>query len=94
MALLMVVSMYTAVVASILLLGLALVYLRMYRDTRAQFSLGLVIFALILLAQNILAVYSFVIMSPFIGDPFLPYLLGINLAQVLGIIVLLKTTIR
>jgi 3-hydroxymyristoyl/3-hydroxydecanoyl-(acyl carrier protein) dehydratase len=35
-----------------------------------------------------------VTMSPFIGDPFLPYLLGINIAQVLGILVLFRTTLR
>ncbi len=94
MVTLMDLSMYTAALSAILLLGLILVYARMYRDTRAQFSLGLMVFALILFAQNILAVYSFATMSPYIGDPFLPYLLGINIAQVLGIMVLFRTTLR
>ena len=87
-------SLYTAAISAALLLVLILTYAKVYRDTRAQFSLGLTIFAAILFAQNILAVYSFVTMSPFIGDPFLPYLLGINIAQVLGILVLFRTTLR
>src|SRR5437879_8459467 len=87
-------SLYTAALSAALLLGLILTYAKVYRDTRAQFSLGLTIFAAILFAQNILAVYSFVTMSPFIGEPFLPYLLGINIAQVLGILVLFRTTLR
>jgi hypothetical protein len=33
-------------------------------------------------------------MSPYIETPFLPYLFGINIAQVLGILVLFRTTIR
>jgi hypothetical protein len=33
-------------------------------------------------------------MAPYIGDPFLPYLLGINLAEALGVVVLFRTTVR
>jgi hypothetical protein len=87
-------SMYTAIISTILLLGLILIYGRIYRETRAQFSLGLLIFALILFAQNLLASYSFLTMSTFIGEPFLPYLLAVNTAQFLGILVLLRTTLH
>lgn len=94
MSLLMDISMYTAALSAILLLGLIITYARMYRDTHAQFSLGLSIFALILFAQNILAVYSFITMSNLIGEPLPAYLLGVNIAEVLGIAVLFKTTVR
>ena len=87
-------SMYTAGLNAVLLLGLIIVYARIYRDTRAQFSLGLMVFSMILFAQNILSVYSFATMSPYIGDPFLPYLLGINVAEALGVLVLFRTTLR
>jgi hypothetical protein len=86
--------MYTAALNAILLLGLIIVYARIYRDTHAQFSLGLMVFSLILFAQNILSVYSFATMAPYIGDPFLPYLLGINLAEAFGVLVLFRTTLR
>jgi hypothetical protein len=91
---LMDVSIYTAVLSAILLAGLIIAYARMYKDTHAQFSLGLAIFALVLFVQNILAVYSFITMSNLIGDPLPAYLLGTNIAEVLGIAVLFKTTIR
>ena len=87
-------SLYTTIISAALMIGLIFVYARVYKDTRAQFSLGLTIFAMIFLAQNILAIYSFMTMSPYIGEPFLPYLLGINIAQVLGILVLFRTTTR
>lgn len=87
-------SMYTAAVSAILLLVLVSVYFRVYKDTRAQFSLGLAIFASILFVQNVFAVYSFLAMSSYIGEPFLPFLLTVNVAQVLGVIVLLRTTVR
>ncbi len=85
-------SMYTAALSAALLVVLVGIYLRVFRDTHAQFSLGLAIFASILFAQNVLAVYSFATMAPYILDPFLPFLLAINVAQVLGISVLLQTT--
>ncbi len=88
------ISIYSAALSAVLLLGLIVMYARMYRDTRAQFSLGLTIFALVLFAQNILAVYSFITMSNLVGDPLPAYMLGINLAEVLGIAVLFRTAVR
>ena len=94
MALLMDLSMYSSTVSAVLLLVLIGVYLRVYRDTHAQFSIGLTVFASILFAQNVLAVYSFLTMASLIAGGFLPFLLIINLAEVLGIAVLLRTTTR
>ena len=86
--------MYVAAIDAILLLILVVVYLRVYRDTRAHFSLGLAVFASLLFAQNILAVYSFLTMGSYISDQFLPFLLSINLVEALGTVVLLGTTTR
>ena len=94
MSILMDASMYSAALSAILLLGLIVTYTKIYRDTHAQFSLGLTIFALVLSAQNILTVYSYITMSNIIVEPLPAYLLGINIAEVLGIAVLFKTTIR
>lgn len=94
MSLLMDASMYSASISAVLLLGLILAYAKMYRDTHAQFSLGLMIFATVLFIQNIVAVFSFVTMPYLILDPMPAFLLGINIAEVFGIAVLFKTTIR
>ena len=87
-------SMYIAAISAILLIALVVTYLRIYRDTHAEFSLGLTMFALILFAQNILTVYSYVTMSHLIADPLPAYLLGINVAEVASILVLFRTTLR
>ena len=94
MALLMDLSMYSAAISAVLLVVLIAVYLRMYRDSHAQFSIGLTLFAAFLLAQNLIAVYSLLTMASLIAEGFLPFLLTINLAEVLGIAVLLRTTTR
>jgi len=94
MSLLMDLCMYTAAISAVLLLILVVVYLRVYKETHAQFSLGLSVFASILFAQNILAVFSFVTMSSYIQQPFQPDLLGSNVAEARAIIALLRTTTR
>ena len=94
MSVMMDISMYSATISAILLAGLVITYSRMYRDTHASFSLGLTIFAIVLLAQNLLVVYSFITMSSLVAEPMPAYLLGINIAELLGIGVLFKTTIR
>lgn len=94
MSIMMDLSMYSAAISAILLAGLIITYSRMYRDTHASFSLGLTIFAFIMLVQNILVVYSFITMSNLVSDPLPEYLFGINIAELIGIGVLFKTTIR
>lgn len=91
-ALLMDLSMVAATISAALLLLLLSIYLRVYRETHAQFTLGLAVFASILLAQNVLALFSFLTMASYISDPFLPFLLTINVIQVLGLLVLFQTT--
>ena len=87
-------SMYTAGLSAALLLVLIAVYFRMYRDTKAQFSVGLTIFAVVLFVQNVLAVYSFLARGSYVLDQFLPFLLSTNLAELVGITVLLRTATR
>lgn len=87
-------SMYAALISSVLLVALTVVVLRIYRDTRAPFTLGLLIFGGILFVQNLITVFSFAMMAQYIGEPFLPFLFTINVFQVLGLVVLLRTTMQ
>ena len=86
--------MYTAAITAILLLVLIAIYSSVYKDTRARFSLGLTIFASILFVQNILSVFSFLTMASYVQEPFLPYLLGMTIAEALAVVALLRTTTR
>jgi hypothetical protein len=88
--------MELAVILSILnsavlvfLLGL---YGRMAVKTRAGYSVGLVIFAAFLLAQNLGTVLSYVMMAPFFSSEALPFLTGISALESAGLIVLAKIT--
>ncbi|MGH9878684.1 MAG: hypothetical protein ACRD3Z_01115 [Nitrososphaerales archaeon] len=76
-----------------ILIGLLILYARTYSSSRAQFTLGLMFFASLLLIQNAIGIYSYVTMAPFFTEAILPYLLAINIAELAGLSVLLKVTL-
>ena len=69
-------------------------YLRMYSRTRAPFTLGLILFALAFLAQNVLVAYSYGTMMPLFGDALIPVLLTIGAFEALGLLAILWTASR
>ena len=56
------------------------------------YSIGLVMFALFLLAQNLMTVLAYVMMSPLFGQGALPALSGISALEFVGLLVLAKIT--
>ena len=52
--------------------------------------MGLLVFALFLLAQNLLTVFAYVTMSPLFGYDALPFLSGISALEFIGLLVLAK----
>ncbi len=86
----------TAVAAVNVLLTVALValYGRMYAKTHAPFTLGLILFALAFLAQNVLVAYSYGTMMPLFGEALVPYLLGIGILEAAGLVAVVWTATR
>ncbi len=81
-------------IANILvLIGLLSIYTKVYSSSRAQFTLGLIFFASLLLIQNVIAVYSYLTMAPFFTDAIQPYLLAIHIIELAGLIILLKISL-
>lgn len=76
------------IILALLLLG---VYGGVYGRTRAPFTLALLLFAAAFLAQNILVVYSYVMMMPIVPDALNPYLLGIGILEAAGLGAMLWT---
>ena len=79
---------------SIVLVGLLAVYVRIAARSRALYPVGLVVFAGLLLAQNLTTVYSYVMMTPYFGESLVPYLLTISLLEFGGLIALAKVTVQ
>ena len=78
---------------AILLVALLYIYARIALRSRASHSVGLMFFALLLLANSLLTVYSYVAMAPFFGREALPYLSMMSVLEFVGLAVLLKITL-
>ncbi len=93
MALLMDVSSIVGMVNMAVLIALLVVYANIYRRTRATFTIGLMVFAGMLMLHNVIAVYGYFAMAKLYSDDLLPYFAGIHIAELAGLIALLKVTV-
>lgn len=76
-----------------ILLALLIVYIKIYKNTRAIFTVGLMFFASMLMLHNLIAVYAYFAMAPLYAEELLPYFLGVHIAELAGIGALLKVTL-
>jgi membrane-bound metal-dependent hydrolase YbcI (DUF457 family) len=93
MALLMDVSSIVSMANMAILVALLAVYANIYRKTGATFTVGLMVFAGMLMLHNVIAVYAYFAMAPLYSDDLLPYFVGIHIAELAGLIALLKVTV-
>lgn len=77
------------VIVLVILLG---IYGRIALKSKAAHSVGLVVFAVFLLAQNLMTVFAYVTMDQFFGVGALPALSGISAMEFVGLLVLAKIT--
>jgi len=82
-----------ALVNVALLVALLAIHARIYKNTKAVFTVGLMFFAGLLILHDIIAVYAYFAMEPLYALELLPYFLVVHLAELAGIAVLLKVTL-
>lgn len=75
------------------LITLLIIYARIYKNTKAVFTIGLMLFAGLLMLHNIIAVYAYFMMAPLYAEALIPYFLAIHVAELAGILVLLRITL-
>ena len=93
MTLLMDISSIVSVINTAVLVVLLSVYANIYRKTGATFTIGLMVFAGMLMLHNIIAIFGYFAMAPLYSDDLLPYFVGIHIAELVGLISLLKVTV-
>jgi membrane-bound metal-dependent hydrolase YbcI (DUF457 family) len=92
-ALMMDISSTVSMVNMAILVTLLVVYANIYRKTGATFTIGLMVFAGMLMLHNVIAVYGYFAMAPLYSEDLLPYFVGIHIAELAGLIALLKVTV-
>ena len=76
-----------------ILLGLLYMYAKITLRSRALYPVGLVLFATLLLLQNLVTAYSYFVMTPFFGDAVLPYLATISILEFGGLVTLTRVSL-
>lgn len=93
MSLLMDVSSIVSMANTGILVALLSVYANIYSKTHATFTIGLMVFAGMLMLHNIIAVYGYFAMAPLYSNELLPYFVIIHFAELAGLVALLKVTV-
>jgi hypothetical protein len=76
-----------------ILTALLVIYARVYKNTKATFTIGLIFFVCLLMLHNIIAVYGYFAMQQLYAIGLLPYFVGIHIAELAGLSVLFRTTL-
>lgn len=85
-----------AIVASAniaVLIALLVLYVKVYKSSKASFTIGLIVFTSLLMLHNIIAVYGYFMMEPLYAPTLVPYFLAIHVAELGGLLVLLRITL-
>lgn len=81
--------------ANMIVLGILIgVFAKMYSKTKAQLPLGMIFFAVLLLLHNVIGVYAYFSMMELYAAALLPYLLAVHVAELAGILILLRITLQ
>ncbi len=70
------------------------VFVKMYSRKKAQLPLGMIFFAGLLFLHNVIGVYAYFSMMELYAAALLPYLLAVHVAELAGILILLRVTLQ
>lgn len=81
--------------ANMIVLGILIgVFVKIYSKTKAQLPLGMIFFAGLLFLHNVIGVYAYFSMMELYAAALLPYLLAVHVAELAGILILLRITLQ
>jgi hypothetical protein len=82
-------------IANMIVLGILIVnFGKMYSKTKAQLPLAMIIFAGMLFLHNIIGSFAYFSMAELFSQEVFPYMLGVTIAELAGVLVLLKITLE
>ena len=80
-------------IANMVVLGILMtLFAKMYTKTRAQLPLGMIIFAGMLFLHNTIGAFAYFSMHQIFSHEVFPYMLGVTIAELVGVLILLKIT--
>lgn len=80
-------------IVNMIILGILMsIFGKMYVRTKAQMPLGMIVFSVMLFLHNTIGAYAYFSMSELFSQEIFPYLLGVHIAELAGILIFLKIT--
>jgi hypothetical protein len=81
-------------IANMGILGIIIaIFGRMYSKTRAQLPLGMIVVAGMLFLHNVIGGVAYFSMEMLFSNEIFPYMLGVGIAELAGLIIFLKITL-
>jgi len=81
-------------IANMVVLGILMVnFGKMYSKTKAQLPLAMIIFSGMLFLHNTIGSFAYFSMQEIFSQEVFPYMLGVTIAELAGVLVLLKITL-
>jgi len=81
-------------IMNMIVLGI-LIYIfgKIYAKTRAQLPLGMIVVASMLFLHNIIGAFAYFSMDQIFSQEIFPYMLGVGIAELTGLLIFLKITL-
>ncbi len=81
-------------IANIVVLGI-LIYTfgKMYSKTKAQLPIGMILVSSMLLLHNVIGAFAYFSMDQLFSHEIFPYMLGVGIAELAGLLIFLKITL-
>jgi len=81
-------------IVNMVVLGvLIFIFGKMYAKTRAQLPLGMIVVASMLFLHNIIGALAYFSMEAIFSNEIFPYMLGVGIAELAGLLIFLKITL-
>jgi len=81
-------------IANMGILGILIaIFGKMYGKTRAQLPLGLIVVTVMLFLHNVIGALAYFSMEMIFSQEIFPYMLGVGIAELAGLIIFLKITL-
>jgi len=77
----------------VVLVGLICIFGKIYSKTRAQLPLGMIVVARMLFLHNVIGAFAYFSMDELFSHEIFPYMLGVGIAELAGLLIFLKITL-
>ena len=81
-------------IINMIILGVLIcIFGKMYAKTRAQLPLGMIVVAGMLFLHNVIGAFAYFSMDQIFSYEIFPYMLGVGIAELAGLLIFLKITL-